>query len=292
MNMNPVSIFKVTVDALPEQLKYEPAPLTLDEASALIPDGAYTTFRTYDNHRRVIGLTSHLERLKESTLGLAANLPVNSAQIVVNPAGIRACLYGVLDQFSAPAEVRVRLSVDLTRQPGTIYIAIQALQPLPPQIYAAGVHLASSGLSRRQPTLKQTSFITESQFQRQHMPPGIFELLLLDETGAILEGMTSNFFAVRQGTIYTASTDILAGVTRKILLEIISQAGLPVVFETVKINSLETLDEAFITSSSRGVVPVVCIDGQWINNGQPGPVAKHLLALYDRFVAEQAELIK
>ncbi len=292
MSTPAIIVYKYTRDD-----RLEPVPLAqpaarLDEVSAWLPGGLYTTFRTYDHGRRVLGLDSHLARLAEAKL---AQADLAGQVDLVGNARLRSllglALQKLCDQVGAP-EVRVRLSVDQTEQPGTLYLAAEPVQPIPPEVYSEGVRLASSRLKREHPELKQTDFILQSKTERQSMPPGVYELLLLDESGAILEGMTSNFYGVRQGTLFTAGTGILAGVTRQVVLKCAQAEGIPLVLQPVRLAELDSLDEAFITSSSRGVVPAVQIDAARIGSGRPGPLSRRLGLLYERAVLDQAERIE
>ncbi|GAB4262726.1 MAG: hypothetical protein Kow0080_00340 [Candidatus Promineifilaceae bacterium] len=77
---------------------------------------------------------------------------------------------------------------------------------------------------------------------------------------------------------------MLAGVTRRILLDLASQLNVPVVLKPVSLTEIATLDEAALSSSSRALVPIVQIEQTVIGNGRPGPVCRRLLAAYNRFV--------
>jgi branched-chain amino acid aminotransferase len=121
---------------------------------------------------------------------------------------------------------------------------------------------------------------------------------LLVKEGKILEGMTSNFFYVvgRDARslppyLYTAQADILLGITRQIVIEVARGRGVAVKYEALKRGQIATIDEAFITSSSRGIVPVVKIDDVMIGQGSPGPITKQLSAAYDQYVLDHAEEI-
>ena len=89
----------------------------------------------------------------------------------------------------------------------------------------------------------------------------------------------------------TARNNILLGVTRKTVIDLAREQGLRVKYQPLERDQLAAFDEAFITSSSRGIVPVVQIDKVTIGQGSPGPITKQLLAVYDAYVIEKAERI-
>jgi branched-chain amino acid aminotransferase len=165
---------------------------------------------------------------------------------------------------------------------------------LPRDIYEKGVHVETTALQRESPHLKSTAFIAASDSERKHIAQeGIFEALLLRD-GAILEGMTSNFFYVKarsERSLRTARHDILPGVTRQTVIEIAQWSGLRMEYEPLRLDQLEAVSEAFITSSSRGIVPVAQIDQVTVGQGSVGPITKELSAAYEAYVLENAERI-
>jgi branched-subunit amino acid aminotransferase/4-amino-4-deoxychorismate lyase len=181
-----------------------------DAITTELPPGLYTTFRTYAGRTKVLGLRSHLERLY---------LPAKAQGIVPTvrrPDDFRQVLFELLSRFDTP-EARVRLILDSSVEPGTMYILLQALRTLPDAVYENGVHLEISRSSREKPSLKRTTFINETTLERRRIGGEIFELLLTDK-GRILEGMTSNFFYVRDEVLCTAGRGVLIGVTRQTVI--------------------------------------------------------------------------
>jgi len=108
---------------------------------------------------------------------------------------------------------------------------------------------------------------------------GANEALLEDAHGSILEGSTSNVFAVFSGTLVTPaeSAAILPGITRARVLEVARDAGMAIELRAIARAEIAQADEVFVTSSIREVVPVTKLDGQAVGSGGPGPVARELL---------------
>jgi branched-subunit amino acid aminotransferase/4-amino-4-deoxychorismate lyase len=103
--------------------------------------------------------------------------------------------------------------------------------------------------------------------------------------------MSSNFFGLRDGVIWTAEEGVLAGITRSLALEVADAMGVPVELQGVREDELSMLDEAFITSASRAVLPVVEINGKAVGTGTPGPVTQRLLQGYLERVEAELEVI-
>lgn len=256
---------------------------TFDAITTELPAGLYTTFRTYAGRTKVLGLRSHLERLY---------LPAKAQGIIPTVRrqdDFRHILAELLVRCDAP-EVRVRLILDTSVEPGTLYVLLQALELLPDEVYQNGVHLEISRSSREKPSLKRTSFIQETAFERKRLGGETFEILLTDK-GRILEGMTSNFFYIRDGVLCTAGRGVLIGVTRQTVILLARREGIDFCIRAVRINELPTIAEAFLTSSSRGIVPVVGIDAQQVGDGKVGEMTKRLMKLYDAEVLSLAEEI-
>ena len=277
---DPILVYKIT--------RSETDPLNFDlpdfdTITSALPSGLYTTFRTYGKRKRVIGLQSHLDRLY---------LPAKAQAImptVRRRDDFRHILAELLSRLGAP-EARVRLILDTSVEPGTMYVLLTALHALPEEIYQNGVRLEILRTSREKPSLKRTSFIQDTAFERKRLGGETFELLLSDK-GRILEGLTSNFFYVRDGVLCTAGRGVLIGVTRQTVIALAKREGIDVCNRAIRINELQSISEAFITSSSRGIVPVVGIDDQQVGDGKVGEITARLMQLYNQEVLSLAEEI-
>ncbi len=261
---------------------YDHQITSLDQASLLLPEGAYTTFRTYPNHA-VLHLNDHFSRLEESSH--LAGFPIN-----LDTDQLRSNLRLALMRF--PAEVaRVRVMIPFSSQNHPIYLFIGALT-IPTEIQRShGVRVISVEFHRNQPEAKLTGFISSTQKLRKDLDGGVEEAVMVDADGSILEGLTSNFFAVIDGIIHTAGEGVLPGITRQIVLDLARREGFPVQMTAPSMVELEHFDEAFITSTSRSVLPVVEIDSHSVGSGQPGPITRLLMARYDQQVLIEAQPI-
>lgn len=264
--------FEVTASGLVDLGRHE----SLAASSAALPHGAYTTLRSYGG-RRLLRLAAHFDRLVESiTLeGGTGALDRGLAR-----SGIRAALDG-----TGHAESRLRL----TFAPPRFFVAVEPFHPLPPTDYESGVVCVTLALRRQNPRAKDTHFIATARAAYERLPEGIAEALLVED-GQILEGLSSNFFAVVEDTLRTEPERIIVGVTRSLVLEL-AGAVLPVVQRPVSLGELVAASEAFITSVSREVLPVIAIDGRPIGDGRVGPRTRALSAAFARVVKEEAEAV-
>ncbi len=154
---------------------------------------------------------------------------------------------------------------------------------MPPPTYPAskfelGVKLMLYEHHRTFPSTKSINYIVGIYLLPQQRAAGA-EDVLFHSGGHIYETTRANFFIVTQdGIIVTAGEGILHGVTRKKLLEVASH-HYAIEERRPTLAELTTAKEAFITSSTRLLMPVVQVDDVTIGSGKPGPVAQHLLAL-------------
>jgi len=104
----------------------------------------------------------------------------------------------------------------------------------------------------------------------------------LVEDGVVTEGTSNNAYIVKDGKIITRelSHDILHGITRKAVLRFAREVQMEVEERAFTIAEAQDADEAFITSASTFVMPVVEVDGATLGDGTPGPVAKRLREIY------------
>ena len=112
---------------------------------------------------------------------------------------------------------------------------------------------------------------------------GAGDAWLVDELGLITEGTSNNAWIVdKDGALRTRDiqANILRGITRQTLMEIVKEEGLTVDERPFSVEDAKQAREAFVTSASAFVLPVVGIDGAKIGDGKPGPLAKRLRDLY------------
>jgi branched-chain amino acid aminotransferase len=264
---------------------------TMAEASAALEQGAYTTFRTYGRDR-ILRLGQHLRRLEES-LSLMIGLPAAPIDDVRARATLAAAL-----AFTGYAESRFRL----TYGSRGLFVSVESFTPYDSSLYADGVRCSTVTLHRTNPHAKSTTFIASAAQAYKALPAGVHEGLMVADDGAILEGLSSNFFAVTTLPVGSEEVDggvpvlrteearVLIGVTRSLVLEV-AAGVLPVTPVAVRYADLPRVTECFITSVSREILPVVQIDERVVGDGKPGPITRELMRRFGDLVAREAERI-
>ncbi len=266
-----------TFEAVPAGVSLLERHESLAASSATLPEGAYTTLRSYGG-RGVVRLAQHLERLEES-----AALKGKPGQI--DPAAARRALAAAI-VAAGHAESRVRL----TFAPPRLFVAVEPFSALPARLYEDGVACVSLAVHRDNPHAKDTRFIATAQAAYGRLPKGVEEGLLVAEDGAVLEGLSSNFFAIRDGVLRTEEARVLAGVTRALAIEV-AEPLLPLRRVAVLRDELPLVAEAFVTSVSREVLPVVGIDGRPVGDGRVGPMTRAIMNAFAALVARERETL-
>eukprot|EP01097_Dermamoeba_algensis_P009980 TRINITY_DN719_c0_g1_i16.p2 TRINITY_DN719_c0_g1~~TRINITY_DN719_c0_g1_i16.p2 ORF type:complete len:206 (+),score=70.95 TRINITY_DN719_c0_g1_i16:389-1006(+) len=134
------------------------------------------------------------------------------------------------------------------------YCFIEKLPPIPsPPICVA----FARHQPRHDPTVKSTIWVRERQELEVRMKKEDNEVLLVDPEGRVFEGLSSNFFAAKDGKLYTAPPgSVLEGTMQKMVITVAGEQQIPVVFEHPNISELSLWEGAFITSTSRAVLPI------------------------------------
>jgi branched-chain amino acid aminotransferase len=247
---------------------------TMADASAALPEGSYTTLRTYGGNG-VVRLGRHVRRLVES-------LP-SSRRLPLDEGAVRAALGHALRE-TVHDESRLRV----TFAPPRLFVSVEPFVPPDPVMQQTGVACMTMQIERDRPEAKDTRFLAAAHTAYSTMPAMIHEGLLVSYHGAILEGLSSNFFGILGGRLHTEDTRVLAGVTRSMVLEIAKDV-LPRGEGSIHRAMVPELEEAFITSVSREVLPVVKIDGTTIGSGKPGPRTVEIARRFREAVEREVE---
>lgn len=243
--------------------------------------GVFDVLRTYN--RTPFALRRHLERLERSAQQINLPLPASIEgleQIVQETLAHNA---GVQPE----SDVTIRLIVTggasagflLPDGPSSLLILLAPVRPAPAQHYTVGAKLITADIPRFMPSVKSINYIGAILGQQRARAAGAVEALYCTAGGVLSECTTANFFVVKDGQLITTDQDILAGITRNITLELADDI-MPVTLRPLHLAELHGVDEAFITSTTKEIMPVVRVDDIPIGSGQPGPYTQRLAALF------------
>jgi branched-chain amino acid aminotransferase len=254
----------------------------------LYGDGVYETLRTYN--RQPFLLDRHLARLRASADRLSLAVPPTDFDLETR---IRDTMRGVNPDGDVTLRMVVTRGVgELTYDPAacprpTIVIIALPHRPIPDATLRDGVSVVVARVLRNHPrsvdpSIKSNNLLNNVLAMQEAIHQGAFEAILLNHRGELTECSQSNLFAVRNGVVLTPPLDsgLLEGATRNFLFEVGAEIGVPVREAVLRPADLEQIDELFITSTTREVIPVVRVDTRPVGSGRPGPIASLLLTRF------------
>ena len=132
--------------------------------------------------------------------------------------------------------------------------------------------------------IKATTLLANILLRQQAIEQDCAEAILI-KNGYVTEGAASNLFAVIDGVLMTPvkSGDILAGITRDVIIELAQANDIPFEENIISLEALQSASEVWVTSSTREIIPVVELDGKQVADGRPGPVWQRMHALFQQY---------
>src|SRR5271165_2360160 len=242
---------------------------------------------------RIFRLDEHLARLRDSAKALAFEQIPSGEQITeqirrtVAANGMRD---GVHIRLTLTRGVKITSGMDprLNQAGPTLIVLAEYKDP----VYdASGITLVTASVRRPapdclDPKIHHNNLLPSILAKIEANVAGADDAVMLDHRGFIAETNATHLFLVTGGTLATPTTvSCPAGITRAAVLELAAAAGLACQTGDYTLPQLYTADEAFVTGTMGGLVPVVAVDGRGIGDGQPGPVTKQLTALYAELTA-------
>lgn len=219
-------------------------------------------------------LLEHFKRLENSAKELNLKLPIDESKfekIVLKLLG-----------KNKTKETVVRTVLTGSK---TFYILIEKVSFLPRNFYENGIKVITLEHSRQFSEAKTLNYITPWRERGRIKKESAFELLYVCD-GKVLECSTSNFFIIKNGILITPKNGVLGGITRNLVLKLAKKNGFKIRERDVKISELKTADEAFITGTSKKILPVVQVSKIKIGNGKVGENTKVLMKLFDNYVSK------
>jgi branched-chain amino acid aminotransferase len=271
----------------------EHAVISVFDHGFLYGEGVYETLRTYQG--RPFLFDRHMRRLRQSAGMINLEVPLTNEAIGARfDATVRAAgLTGAGD------EAYIRLLVtrgigELSYDPAactapSVIVIAKPHVDLPDSVYEQGVTVALVSVVRNHPDsvnprVKSNNLLNNALAMQEAIRRGGFEGVMRNHRGELAECTTSNLFVVAHGEVLTPPLDagLLAGITREYLFEVGAEIGVAVREAVLHDGDLFGADEAFLTSSTRELVPIVRVDDRTIGTGRPGAMTGKLLDAFRR----------
>jgi branched-chain amino acid aminotransferase len=257
----------------------------------LYGEGVYETLRTYQG--RPFLFERHMQRLRASAAMIHLDIPLSDAEIgdrfrtTVQAAGLGA------DGREAYIRILVTRGVgELTYDPAacpapSVVIIVKPHVDPPAEAFENGVNVAIVDIVRNHPAtvnplIKSNNLLNNAMAAQEAFRRGAFEGVMRNYRGELAECTTANLFIVKDGRVRTPplTAGLLGGITRAFVFEVGSAIGVPVDESVLVDADLTGADEAFLTSTTRELLPITRVDGSPVGNGRPGPVTRRLLQAF------------
>ena len=246
-------------------------------------DGVYEVMRTYKG--KFFRFDDHMERLSYS---------LNSIRIKYNELNkIENILYKLIDENKYAGEVTAYIQItrgsSFPRKhsfPGdnispTVFISVNPLLENRTENENGITVILEKDIRWQRCDIKSVSLLPNVLANQNAIEKSAGEAIWVKE-GFLLEGSHTNFFGVKNETVWTAplSSSILSGVTRKVILELCESVKIPFVEQAINENDIKSFDEFFISGTTTEIKPIIQIDKMRILNGKPGKITQKLQAAF------------
>jgi branched-chain amino acid aminotransferase len=263
------------------------ARIPVTDHGLLYGDGIFEGIRVYGG--RVFRLDAHMARFETGARTLALELP----------GGIAAVREIVLETVRAHGADEAYVRLIITRGEGALGVdpttcprprlicLVDRVRIYPPEKLVAGIDLVTSSVRRPpadvlDPRVKSLNYLNNVMAKLEARQRGADEALMLNVQGMVAEASVANVFVVRSGVLLTppATDGALEGITRATVLDLAAALGIPAREQTLGRFDLFAADEAFLTGSGAGIVPVRSLDGRTLGPGTPGPIYQKIRAAF------------
>jgi branched-chain amino acid aminotransferase len=263
------------------------AMVSVFDSGFVLGDGVWEGLRVHKG--RIAFLDRHLDRLYEGAKAIAMDIGLSREALVRR-------LYETLDANGMADGVHIRLMVTrgvrstpyqdprVVISPATIVIVPEYKEPLPATV-ETGISLFTVHVRRGDPAVQDPKLNSHSKLNCitaciQAIEAGADEALMLDPHGFVATCNSTHFFIVRRGEVWTSTGDYcLGGITRANVVEICREGGIPAFEKNFSLTDVYGAEEAFVTGTFAGVVPVRSVDGRALTGGR-GPMTQRLQDLY------------
>ncbi len=273
-----------------EILPRKDAKISVFDSGFLLGDGVWEGIRLHNSH--LVFEEEHIDRLYHGAMGLDIDIgiPKNA---------LKSLVYSVLNANKMFSDIHIRLIVSrgLKKTPyqhpnanegGASIVIIPEYKKADKNINEKGITLATVSTRRgtaetQDPRLNTLSKLNCIFACIEADKKGANEGLMLDVNGYVSTCNSTNFFIVRDAEVWTSTGEFcLPGVTRSKIIQLCKENKIPVYEKEYLIEDVLKADEAFVTGTFAGVIPVISLDDMMIGNGKRGEITKRLFDLYKR----------
>ena len=269
-----------------QYLPIEEAKISVLDRGFTFGDGIYEVIPVYNGH--IFRLKEHIERLNNSLDEIFIDKPHQMDQwekILRELIEKNSEKYPSEDQSLYIQVTRGISERDLAIDIATEQTVFAMIRPLLKKDRSAGISaVIEEDIRWKYCHIKAITLLPSVVLRHKAKQSGATEALLIRE-GYVTEGAASNVFIVKNGIVKTPIKDgsLLPGITRDLVVELLSESGIPCEEVVIKETELKQADEIWITSSTWEIVPVIELDGKPVGTGRPGEVWQQAFRIYQEY---------
>ena len=282
----------IQIDINGQLFHRDEAMVSVFDSGFVLGDGIWEGLRVFNG--RVAFLDQHMDRLFEGAKALDFELGLSRVQLAKRIDRLLAA-----NRMRKGVSIRLMISRGIKSTPNqdprvtidgpTIVIIAEFKEP-DPELLSRGLRIFTVHVRRGHPDVQDPRLNTHSKLNCitaciQAIKAGFDEALMLDPHGFVATCNSTHFFIVRDGEVWTSSGDYcLAGITRANVISLCRHNGIPSFEKNFSLSQVYGAQEAFVTGTLGGVVPVIEVDGRAIGEGRSGPMVQRLQNLYAELV--------
>lgn len=277
-----------------QYLPIEDAKISVLDRGFTFGDGVYEVIPVYEGH--IFRMREHLERLNNSLDEVYIDRPYALEQW-------QEILRELIEKNSAKntgndLSLYMQVTRGISERDHAIDIATKQTvfamcRPLPEYDRSAGISaIIEEDIRWKYCHIKAITLLPSVMLRHKARDAGATEAILVKD-GYITEGAASNVFIVKNGIVKTPPKDgsLLPGITRDLVVELLTESGIPCEEVAIKEIELKQADEIWITSSTWEIVPVISLDNNPVGTGRPGEVWQQASEIYQAFKTDMTNVV-
>ena len=269
-----------------QYLPIEDAKISVLDRGFTFGDGVYEVIPVYEGH--IFRMREHLERLNNSLDEVYIDRPyaLEQWQGILRELIEKNSIKNTGNDLSLYMQVTRGISErDHAIDIATKQTVFAMCRPLPEYDRCAGISaIIEEDIRWKYCHIKAITLLPSVMLRHKARDAGATEAILVKD-GYITEGAASNVFIVKNGIVKTPPKDgsLLPGITRDLVVELLTESGIPCEELAIKEIELKQADEIWITSSTWEIVPVIKLDNNPVGTGRPGEVWQQASDIYQAF---------
>jgi len=234
--------------------------------------------------RRPFMLSKHIDRLFNSAQLIGLSMPWSKQEIAE---WVLQTLAANSEDEGGEKQIKVTVSGGISdsllpvSKDSTLAIVVDPRHFLPRELYDQGAGIIMDKYTRYSPGAKTNNYIEGVKEAQVAQRQNAIEAVYYDDH-QVFEASSSNIFALIDGRLLTPKSNVLSGITREVLLDIL-ELDVPIELADFRLEDLLAAEEVFLTGSNKEVLPITRIDGQPVGSGKVGPLTKAAMTQFQQF---------